>query len=385
MTDYRKYHHTSSKANHTPTPLPAMSGLLSTFSTSTFSGAKRPALVHDALLSPAPPHFEAAADAVVRGDMAALQRLLRHHHDLVRARSSRPHHATLLHYVSANGVEDIRQRTPPNAVAVATALLEAGAEVDASADTYGGGPQQTPLNLLVSSTHPARAGLQALLVDVLADFGAAVDGVENDESPLQTALAFHYPLAAERLVARGARVDTILTAAGLGRADLVDQFVGGDGELRAGVPLPPAAGLGLPHEGKAHVERALVWAAALGHANIVALLADRGVHLAASDNQGFTALHWAAFQGHRDVVDVLLERRAPLEVQNVYGGTVLGQTVWAAVHVDGVFHVGTFSRVDYAPIVERLLDAGARADGLQLPSGNAQLDAILARHGARPA
>jgi len=339
--------------------------------------------MHDSLSSPAPPQFEAAVDAVVSGDMTALHRLLRHHRELVLARSVRPHHATLLHYVAANGVEDIRQKTPPNAVAVATVLLEAGAAVDASADTYGGGPQQTPLNLLVSSTHPARAGLQAPLVDALADYGAAVNGVENDESPLQTALYFHYPLAAERLAARGARVDSILTSAGLGRADLVDQFVGRDGELHADVPLPRASGLGVAHEGKAHVELALIWAAALGHAKVVTLLLDRGVRLSAPDPQGFTALHWAAFQGHRDVIEVLLQRGAPLEVQNIYGGTVLGQTVWAATHVDGVFHGGTFTRIDYAPIVERLLAAGARADDLRLPTGNFQLDTILARHGAR--
>ena len=43
----------------------------------------------------------------------------------------RSHRATLLHYVGANGVEDYRQRSPQNAVAVAEALLAAGAEVDA--------------------------------------------------------------------------------------------------------------------------------------------------------------------------------------------------------------------------------------------------------------
>jgi hypothetical protein len=324
--------------------------------------------------------FEAAVDAVVGGDMPALQRLLRQHRYLVQARSSRAHHATLLHYIAANGVEDDRQRTPPNAVVVATALLEAGARVDASADTYGGGPQQTPMNLLVSSTHPARAGLQAPLVDTLVDFGAAIDGLENDESPLLTALAFQYPLAAERLVARGARIDTILTAAGLGRADVVNQLVENDGTLKAGVPLPSAAdGLRVPPEGTAHVELALIWAAALGHTEVVELLADRRVHLSATDHQGFTALHWAAFKGHSEVVDLLLRRRAPLEIQNAYGGTVLGATVWAAIHVDGVFHGGAFTRVDYAPIVERLLAAGARPSAVQLPTGNERIDAILSR------
>ena len=46
----------------------------------------------------------------------------------------------------------------PNAVAIATMLLDAGAGVDVLADTYGGGVAQTTLNLLVSSAHPAHAG-----------------------------------------------------------------------------------------------------------------------------------------------------------------------------------------------------------------------------------
>ena len=83
------------------------------------------------------------------------------------------HGATLLHYVAANGVEGYRQMTPPNAVAVATMLLEAGAEPDALADMYGG--QHATMSMLVSSDHPARAGVQVPLVDTLVDFGAAVE------------------------------------------------------------------------------------------------------------------------------------------------------------------------------------------------------------------
>jgi hypothetical protein len=48
--------------------------------------------------------FEAAADAIVTGDVATIKRLLREHPDLIQARSTREHRATLLHYVSANGV-----------------------------------------------------------------------------------------------------------------------------------------------------------------------------------------------------------------------------------------------------------------------------------------
>ena len=69
--------------------------------------------------------FEAAADAIISGDMATLERLLRENPGLVRARSTREHRATLLHYVSANGVEDFRQKTPKNAVEIAKTLLQA--------------------------------------------------------------------------------------------------------------------------------------------------------------------------------------------------------------------------------------------------------------------
>ncbi len=132
--------------------------------------------------------FESAV-AVVDGDVAVLERLLREDPELVRARSPRPHRATLLHYVAANGVEDDRQRTPANAVEVARMLLRAGAEVDAVANMYGG--QATTMSMLVSSQPPARAGLQVALVETLLDFGAAIEG------PLMTALAFGYRDAAE--------------------------------------------------------------------------------------------------------------------------------------------------------------------------------------------
>src|SRR5207249_12005419 len=82
--------------------------------------------------------FESAVEAVITGDVATLQRLLREHPDLIRARSARKHHATLLHYVGANGVEGFRQKTPKNAAQVAEILLQAGADVDSVADMYRG-------------------------------------------------------------------------------------------------------------------------------------------------------------------------------------------------------------------------------------------------------
>jgi len=58
---------------------------------------------------------------------------------LIRARSLREHRCTLLHYAAANGVEAERQRTPPNAPAVAQLLLARGADPDAFALTTAAG------------------------------------------------------------------------------------------------------------------------------------------------------------------------------------------------------------------------------------------------------
>jgi hypothetical protein len=53
--------------------------------------------------------FESAAEAIVSGDIGGLTALLRQYPDLVRTRSTREHRSTLLHYVSANSVEDFRK------------------------------------------------------------------------------------------------------------------------------------------------------------------------------------------------------------------------------------------------------------------------------------
>ena len=114
--------------------------------------------------------FESAVEAVITGDLPTLESLLRDNPELVRARSTRitrfdppVHRATLLHYVAANGVEGYRQKTPGNAVDIAKTLLQAGAEVDALADMYGG--HCTTMSMLVSSCHPAKAGVQVALVE----------------------------------------------------------------------------------------------------------------------------------------------------------------------------------------------------------------------------
>jgi ankyrin repeat protein len=320
--------------------------------------------------------FEAAADAVVSGDLATLDALLKEHPDLVRARSARTHKCTLLHYVAANGVEDYRQRTPPNAVAVARRLLEAGAEVDALAETYGGGQYQTTMNLLVSSVHPAGAGLQSQLVETLLDFGAAIDGLDDKGSPLMTALAFNYRDAAATLVRRGARLDSVIAAAAVGRLDLVKSYVVDAMTLRAGVPLLGPVWMHIPDDPKAHIELAFVWACKFGRTDVAEYLLDVGVPATACDTDHMTALHWAAASGSIDLVRSLVRRGAALEAENDWGGTVLDSMMYFARNdpVPGA---------DYLATAEVLIAAGANVHAVSpFPTGIDAIDDLLRRHGA---
>jgi len=255
--------------------------------------------------------FERAVEAVVAGDLGTLRSLLEAEPDLARARSTRRHHATLLHYVAANGVEGARQRTPANAVAVARLLIEAGAEADALADMYG--ERCSTMSMLVSSTPPAEAGLQAALAEVLLDHGAALVGPGSKwQSPLMTALAFGFPDTAEALARRGAPLEGLPAAAGLGRvADVERLLPGADGPAR-------------------HASLAL--AAQLGRVEVVRLLLDAGEDPDRYNPDGYhahaTPLHQAVASDHLDVVKLLVERGARLDLRDtIYEGTPLD---WAA-------------------------------------------------------
>jgi ankyrin repeat protein len=296
--------------------------------------------------------FESAADAIVTGDLAKLDALVRRNPSLVHARSTRDHHATLLHYVAANGHEGFRQRTPKNAVGLARVLLEAGADPDALADMYG--HRCTTMEMLVSSVHPHVAGVQVALAEALLDFGAAVDGVELNGSPLMTAFRFHYPKAADALVRRGARVDNVISAAAVGRVDLVDAFVDDRGMLRPDVPLADVPWPHLPKDPAVHLGYALTWGATFGPSEVVELLLRKGVDPSGKDDDA-SALHFAAAYGRMDLVRLLLKYGASLETRNSYDGTVLSGTLWYA-------HNAAIEGVDYAAVVRELIELGARVD-----------------------
>lgn len=113
--------------------------------------------------------FEAAVEALLAGDLGVLAEALDGEPDLVSRRSRYGHRSTLLHYLAANGVENYRQRVPLNAAAVASLLLERGADPEAKAEVYGG--RHTTRELLVTSAHPAEAGVADDVLAVLEEAG----------------------------------------------------------------------------------------------------------------------------------------------------------------------------------------------------------------------
>ena len=254
--------------------------------------------------------FEAAADAIQWGDIAALRGLLHAHPALIAMRSPFPHHCTLLQHVAANGIEVERQlQSPPNAAEVMRLLLDRGAEPDAACDLYGGGPGMTTMCLLVSSCVPAVAGVQAALVEVLCAGGATANGPEDDGKPLKTAVDFGYTPAAEALVRCGARVDNLALCAALGDLSGVRSRFGADGAGALIDSAGEAAAMGVPQE---HVlEEALGGAALHGRREVVEFLLGKDPDLSYADpGFGATARGAALYNGHTEIAALIDQRLA---------------------------------------------------------------------------
>lgn len=286
--------------------------------------------------------FETAADAVVSGDAVGLKELLSDNPELVQTRSTREHHSTLLHYVSANGIEDVRQKTPPNIVEITKLLLDAGADVNAECDAYGG--RSTTLGLTATSCHPERAGVQLALLQLLIDHGAVIDAPDGD-SAVNACLANGRGQAAEFLASRGARLD-LEGAAGVGRLDEVKSFFMEDGSLR-----PPAT--------QTQMKDGFAWACEFGRTSVVEFLLQRGMQIdAALRHHGQSGLHWAAYGGHADTVKLLLECGAPIDAKDEsYGGTPLE---WALHAWNDSPEDADASR--YYGVVALLVRGGAKRD-----------------------
>lgn len=153
------------------------------------------------VLEAADPSAVAVVAAVRAGEVATLRLLLLADPDLaaVRIRAG-VEQRTLLHVLT-----DWPGHVP-RGPEVVSALVEAGAEVDAP---FVGPHEETALHWAASSDDVA-------VLDALLDAGAAIDaggGVVGGGTPLADATAFGQWAAAHRLVERGARVGAFDAAA----------------------------------------------------------------------------------------------------------------------------------------------------------------------------
>jgi hypothetical protein len=285
--------------------------------------------------------FEASVEAVIDGDIAELERRLTDRPELIAARSARRHRATLLIYVGANGVEDFRQRTPHNSPEVAETLLRHGADVNAIGVMYGG---STTLGLVATSIHPERAGVQRALIDMLLANGATVDTAVAPGYTrgliVNACLANGRADAAEFLASRGATLD-LEGASGIGRVDLVRQFVDRSGHLLAGAT-------------ESQLRAGFNWACEYGRPEVVEFLLRLPIDLR-SKHDGQTGLHWAALGARTPIVRALLGAGFAVDIpDDRWESTPLGWALYGWAHRQSDAAV-----TDYYETVAALKAAGA--------------------------
>lgn len=283
--------------------------------------------------------FERAVAAVLSGDETTLRTLLQAHPDLVRMRATsreKPYNgyffqATLLHHCATNPVPE---RAPANLIAIATLLLDAGAEVDARTRQGPDQPQDptwTTLGLVASTADECIGPHRDALIDLLVARGADVDDLGG--LPMEGALYYNVHAGANALLRHGARLD-LRTAAALGDLERVKGFFDTAGRLRAeawrpAIYVPDA-------QATTEAERlgeALVWATmaapAATRAPIAELLLDRG-----ADPRWFavrrTALHHAAYANDEALCRRLIAAGAdPTVKDRQFNSTPAG---WARHH-----------------------------------------------------
>ena len=259
--------------------------------------------------------FHPAIEAMRAGDVDKLRALITADPSLVTSRSSRSH-PTLLQALVLDG------RDKPKNLEMVQVLIDAGAELN------------EPLVAAASIDNREAA-------ELLLDHGAAIDGT-GGWSPLEEALYWNSRNVLALLLERGAKVQNLRTAAGLGRIDLIESHFNADGTLK-----PEAGRIDWPfgsletiacsnhdaagkqsltdridawsQDQQGIVNNAFVYACMHGHIDAARLLLDKGAEInvipGGFDYAG-TGLHYAALNGHRAMVEFLLAHGADRSVKD---------------------------------------------------------------------
>lgn len=270
--------------------------------------------------------FHPAMKAVKTDNLEQFKAALAADPSLATARSTRSH-PTLLACVVLDG------KDKPHNVEMAQILIDAGAELN------------EPFGATASMDNRACA-------ELLLDHGAAIDGT-GGWSPIEEALYWNSQNVLALLVERGAKVQNLRTAAGLGRTDLIESYFNPDGTLK-----PEAGQINWPWGDVEAIERsnhaqsgkqslidrvnswsqdqqgivnnAFVFACMHGRSESARLLLEKGAEINVIPG-GFdfaaTGLHYAALNGHRAMIEFLLAHGADRNIKDTkVGSTAAG---WA--------------------------------------------------------
>lgn len=271
-------------------------------------------------------NFYPAIKAIRAGDVEKLRTLVAEDPTLATSRSTTSH-PTLLQCLVLEAKDN------PNAREMATVLIDAGADVN------------EPLGAAGSIDNRPVA-------ELLLDRGAAIDGT-GGWSPLEEGLYWNSENVVALLLERGAKIQNLRTAAGLGRTDLIENYFDADGNLK-----PEAGNINWPwgnldaiansnhdpagkqsladrvnswsQDQQGIINNAFVYACMHGHVDAAKLLLDKGAEInviPGGFNYAGTGLHYAALNGHRAMVQFLLEHGADKNVKDTkVGSTAAG---WA--------------------------------------------------------
>ncbi len=109
--------------------------------------------------------FEKSVNAIVTGKVKHLQTLLDKNRQLINQKSNFGHGASLIHYISSNGVEIWRQQVPENLLDILLTLIKSGADTNSKMKVYGG--EFTMSELFTTSSHPKNAGIYNEIIKYL--------------------------------------------------------------------------------------------------------------------------------------------------------------------------------------------------------------------------
>lgn len=262
--------------------------------------------------------FRAALQLVDDADVDGLRKYLAAHPSVVHQRVSFEggnyfRNPSLLEFIAENPIR--HEAMSPDVVAVATAILDAGARTDQAA-------MDSTLGLVCSGRVPRECGVQIPLIRLLCRYGAKGD------TAMGPALAHGEFEAVAELLRCGATLD-ITAAAALGRADVV-------------------GGLLSTSTAEARLT-ALALASQFGHIEVVKVLLDAGEDPSRYNPAGFhahsTPLHQAALAGHFDVVRLLVSRGARRDLRDIHNNATPAD--WAE-HV-GQHDIASFLRAHEPP------------------------------------